>query len=256
LLAVIDSTELVQQDQQSTATFLNAQMNYQRTRQLLDQNLVAKEDLDNAEASMRVADANRVLAKTRLGYARITAPFAGIVTKRFLDVGALVSPNSSTLFMLMDMSRVKVIVNVLEKDTPMIPKVKKAVVAVDALPGREFNGIISRYSQAIDLATRTMAVEIDIPNPNHLLKPGMFGTVTLIIEEHPDALTVPTQALLKDKEGVFVYVAEDGTARRHAVTAGVEQDSRTEIQTGLAGPENVITTGQQFVRDGGAVIIQ
>jgi membrane fusion protein, multidrug efflux system len=256
LLAVIDSTELYQQYQLTAATFENTRVKYQRFKQLLEQNLVSKEDVDDAEATMKVAAANYDVAKTRLSYTRITAPFSGYITKRYLDAGALVSPGNSTLFTLMDLDSVKVIVNVLEKDLPRLPQVKKATVTVDALPGKEFNGIVARSSEAIDLSTRTLAVEVDVPNTTRELKPGMFAEVTLIVSERQDALTLPTAAVLKDDSGSYVFASEDNKARQIRVTAGGEQDSRTEIISGLEGNEDIITTGQQFVKDGGQIIVQ
>lgn len=256
LLAVIDSTELYQQFQQTSATFSNAQMTYQRTKQLFAQSLVSKQDADNAEATMKVSKANFEAAATKLSYARIIAPFSGYITKRFLDVGSLVTPNNSTLFTIMDLDSVKVIVNILEKDVPQISKVKKALVVFDALPGKQYNGFVASISQAIELSTRTMAVEVRIVNNDYSIKPGMFATVTLIIEERPNSLTIPTMAVLRDDTGNYVYIAENNTAKRVRVQIGVEQNARTEILSGLTGSEDIITTGQQFVKDGGSISVQ
>jgi membrane fusion protein (multidrug efflux system) len=256
VLALIDTTELRQQYQQAAATYENARINYQRTKELSEQNLVAKQDIDNAEATMKVARGNYELAVTRLGYATITAPFAGYITRRYLDPGALVTPNSTTLFTLMDLGAMKVIVNVLEKDIPQIKLGKKATVLVDAFPGKEFSGTVTRFSQAVDLSTRTMAVEIDVPNTEYLLKPGMFANVTLVTDEHQNAMTVSTQAILSDDAGTYLYIASNDTARRVPVKIGTEQGSRTEILAGLTGAEQVIMTGQQFVKADGPVSIQ
>jgi RND family efflux transporter MFP subunit len=255
LLAVIDSTELYQQEQQTAATFYNARINYTRNKKLSGENLVAKQDLDNAEAQMKVAQANFETAKTRLGYARITAPFAGIITRRFLDEGALVA-TTSTLFTLMDVDSVKVIMSVLEKDVPQISKGKNAKIVADAFPGKEYAGVITRISEAIDLSTRTMPIEVGIANKDHHLKPGMYATVTISIAEHQNAITLPTEAILNDNLGTFVYALQNNTAKRIPVQVGLEHNSRTEILTGLTGTETIITTGQQLVRDGGPVRAQ
>jgi membrane fusion protein (multidrug efflux system) len=256
LLALIDTTELYQQFQQASATFQNAQLNFRRTRELFEQNLVAKQDLDNADATAKIARANYEAAGTRLGYARITAPFSGYITRRFLDPGALVTTNNASLFTLMDLDNLKIIINVLEKDIPQVAQGKHATVTVDAFPGKEFPGVVTRYSHAVDLATRTMAVEIDLANRDHILKPGMFANVTLVISEHKDALTVPTAALLKDEQGYFVYAAVADTARRLRTRIGTEQNGRTEILGGLDTTRTIITTGQQFVKENGPVSIQ
>ena len=255
-LAMIDTTLLFQQYQQAAATYENASANYRRTKELSEQNLVAKQDIDNADAAAKVARAACDLAATRLGYARITAPFSGFITKRYLDPGSLVTANNVNLFMLMDLNAMKVIVNVLEKDIPLIKEGKGAQVTVDAYPDKEFAGVVKRYAEAVDLTTRTMAVEIDVPNRDRLLKPGMFARVTLVVDEHMNALTIPTAAVLSDDKGSYVFITTNDTAKRLAVSPGTEQNSRTEILAGLTGDESVITTGQQFVRDGSPISIQ
>jgi membrane fusion protein, multidrug efflux system len=256
LLALIDTTELAQQVEQSAATYQNAKLQFERTRDLFEKNLTAQADRDNAQAALTIAKANYDNSITRLGYTRITAPFAGVVTKRFLDPGAVVSPNTTTLFTLMDLDSVRVFVNVLEKDIPQIVHGTRAVVSVDAFPGREFNGIVTRSADAVDPATRTMAVEIDIPNKDHALKPGMFSNVTLIIGEKTDALTLPTQAVLKDSSGSYIFTVVADTARRLSVRTGADQNNRTEIVSGLTESQPVVVQGQQFVRNGGPVSIQ
>ncbi len=256
VIARIDTTELAQQYRQADATYQNALEVYNRAKPLLDQNLIAKQDYDNAETNMEVAKENYEAAKTRLGYAEIMAPFSGYVTKRYLDPGALLTSTNATLFDLADLDTIKVMVNVLEKDVPSTSLGMKSVVTVDAFPGREFVGAIARMADAIDLNTRTMPVEIDIPNLDHSLKPGMFATVSIIVSEKKDVLTVPTQALLKDATGSYVLIAGRGMAHRQAVTTGTEQESRTEIVSGLSDADSVITTGQQFTRDGGSITIQ
>jgi len=256
LLAMIDTTELHQQFQQAAAAFTNARLTYERTKELFEQNLVAKQDLDNAESAMRIAEANFETARTRLGYASIKAPFAGFITKRYFDPGVYITPNNATLFTLMDLDSIKVIINVLEKDIPLVTKGKKALISVDAFPDHEFYGTVTRYANAVDLSTRTMQVEIDIPNKGNILKPGMFASVVLVVDEHHDVLTVPTQALLKDDKGYYIFALDNNTVRRISVNPGVEQNARTEIVSGLQGTENVITTGQQFVKEGGPASVQ
>jgi len=255
-LALVDTTELAQLARQNAAKYQNARLNYERTKELSEQNLVAKQDLDNADAAMKVAQADYEAAKTRLGFAHINAPFGGYVTKRFLDEGANVTSNNATLFTLMDIDLMKIIVNVLEKDIPLITLGTKATIKVDAFPGEEFEGKISRISQAVDLGTRTMAAEIDIPNQRHRLKPGMYANVALVVNEHRNALTIPTEAILKDDRGQYVYAIDSSVARRKNVTIGAEQNGRTEIPSGLLGNELITVTGQQFVRDGGQVLVQ
>jgi RND family efflux transporter MFP subunit len=256
LLALIDTTELSQAYEQASATYLNAKLTFDRTKDLYNQNLAAKQDYDNAEAALRVAQAARDGAATRLAYARITAPFSGVITRRYLDPGALVSPGSTTLFTLMSLDSVKVIINVLERDIPRVSIGMPTRIAVDAYPGRDFQGVVTRLSQAVDPATRTMTVEIDIPNREHTLKPGMFARVVLVLGEHRHAMMLPETAVLKDDKGNYVYVVRADTAYRQAVQTGLVQDSHTEILSGLSDSSRVVVTGQQFARDRSPVVIQ
>ncbi len=256
LLALIDTTELAQQVLQTQATFENTNRNFERTKDLYARSLVAKQDFDNAEAAMKVAKANYQQASIRLDYAHITAPFAGIITKRYLDQGSNVTSNDKILFTLVDPEAMKVIVNVLEKDIPLITTGKRGVITVDAYPGKEFYGTVTRFSGAVDLSTRTMEVEIDIPNADHLLKPGMYANVALIVDEHKNAITVPTQSILKDDKGYFVYAVDTKITKRKNVSIGTEQNARMEILSGLEGVENIITVGQQFVKDSSQVQIK
>jgi membrane fusion protein (multidrug efflux system) len=256
LLATIDSTELYQQFQQANATYQNVLITYNRLLQLLEKNLSSKQDVDNADAARKVAKAGLDAAATRLSYARIVAPFHGIITRRYLDPGALVTASNSTLFNLMNLDSIKVIVNVPEKDVPSVYRIRSAEITLDALPEKKFHGRITRYSDAVDLTTRTMAIQIDVANSTREIKPGMFATVQMTMAEHPSAVTIPTSALLKDDSSQYVFVADGEKARRLRVKTGAEQNARTEILSGLTGEKPVITVGQQFVRDGGPINIQ
>jgi RND family efflux transporter MFP subunit len=256
LLALIDTTELYQTYEQASATFINAKLNFDRTSELFDKKLVSKQDFDNSDATLRVAQATRDGAATRLSYAHVIAPFSGVITKRFLDPGALMTPNNTTLFTLMSLDSMKVIVNVLERSVPQVLIGTRAQIEVDAFPGRTFDGSVTRFSEAVDPATRTMAVEIDILNLDHVLKPGMFARVALILGERPQALTILNTALLSDAKGPYLYTVNSDTAHRVNVQTGIEQATRTEILSGLSDSARVIIAGQQFVKDGSAVIVQ
>jgi membrane fusion protein (multidrug efflux system) len=256
LIATIDSTELYQQYQQTFATYQNTLLTYNRAKRLVEKDLVSEQDINNAETAMKVAKANYDAAATRLSYARIVAPFSGIITKRFLDPGTLVTANNATLFTLMDLDRVKITVNIPEKDVSFVYKVRNARITLDALPGKEFEGRVTLFSDAVDLTTRTMDVQVEVVNKDHLIKPGMFATVQMTVAERQNAITIPTNAILKDDAGQYVFALDGSSAKCIRVKTGVELLERTEILSGLTGNETVITVGQQFVKDGGQVIIQ
>jgi RND family efflux transporter MFP subunit len=256
MLALIDTTELFQQYQQTNATYQNASLLFERAKQLFERNLAAKQDVDNTEAAMKVAKANYDAAATHLSYAHIVAPFNGFVTRRFLDAGTLVNASTSTLFTMMYLDSVKIIVYVPEKDLSQMYHVRTAKITLDALPNQEFTGYVSRFSEAVDLTTRTMPIEVDIPNHSRIIKPGMFATISFVVSERHDALTLSSDDLLKDDNGYFVFVSDGKIAHQTRITIGNEANSHTEILSGLNGTEDVITTGQQFIKDGTTLTIQ
>jgi RND family efflux transporter MFP subunit len=164
--------------------------------------------------------------------------------------------NDIALMTLMNIDKMKIYISVLEKDIPLIVVGKKGVVTVDSYPGKEFYGEVTKLSQAVDLSTRTMAAQIDVENPEHLLKPGMFASVTVLVDVRPGALTVPLQALGKDDNGRYVFTVNGSVARKTPVNTGVEQKSRVEILAGVTRSDSIITTGAQFVKDGAPLTIQ
>ena len=269
ILALIDTSvysENVRQAKgiylQARATLENDKLTYERNKSLLSQNLIAKQDLDNSEAAYKVALAQEQAAaatlkntEIQLGYCRVQAPFTGYVTRRFFDPGTYVTSstnsNSSTLFYLADLNRVKVLVNVLEEDIPLLPKVEDAQIKVDAYPNMTFHGKITRISQQLDLSTRTMPVEIDIDNPRALLKPGMFANVDLIFDKAENALVLPSQVILKDDSGTYVYTLDAGdVVHKNYVKIGVVHDNEDQILSGLTSDKQVVFMGYDMVHDG------
>lgn len=269
VLALIDTTLYTQtarqtysQWKQMEASLENTRATLERTKALLQKNLVSKQEMDNAETAFKVAQANVDAAQavyrnavTQLAYCRITAPFSGYITKRMLDAGAYVNnvptAASSTLYTLMDTDTLKIMVSVLERDVHRISGIRSALVQADAVPDSVFHGTVRRVGEAVDLATRTFPVEVDIPNHSNRLKPGMFATTRLVLEEIDSALTVPADAVLNVDEGSFVYtVSPDSLAHKHKVTLGILQNNRAQITEGIADNDRIVIVGQQLLRDG------
>jgi membrane fusion protein (multidrug efflux system) len=194
------------------------------------------------------------------------APFSGWVTRRYLDPGALVSPGpTSTILQLIRVETVRAYVNVLEKDVPLIRRGLPARVTVDALPGRRFEGTVTRFAPSLDPATRTLEVEVQIPNQKDaagelVLKPGMYGHLALAAAVHPKAVVLPIEAVIAEEDTRFVYVVEragDGPpkARKVGVTVGFDGGNWLEIAGGLTGGEQVVFAGIDLISDGAAVTI-
>lgn len=274
LLALIDTTIYSQNAKQAHASFLqasanleNAKLNYTRNKSLFKQNLIAQQDLDNSKTAYDVAlaqeeaaNANYSNTLTQLGYCKVTAPFTGYITKRFLDPGSYVTTSttssSSTLFTIMDIDNLKAIINLPEKDVPLIPEVTDVRVIADALPDKIFKAKLKKISEAVDLSTRTMAIEIDIDNTSKMLKPGMFATINLFLGKKSNVLLLPNYVVLNDEAGNYVFVLNpDSTVTQTYVQIGVQQNNIDEILSGIDTTEKIVFVGQTLVKNGSKVKI-
>lgn len=222
--------------------------------------LVVPQSVDAARAKSLMAKANLERAKTLLGFCRITAPFSGVITRRSVDPGAFVpaatsgsAAQSAVIVTLMDFDRVRVQVAVPENEAPLIKNGLPVKVAVEGLPGRAFDGSVTRSSQVLDDATKTMLVEIDLANPKRELRPGMFATVKIGVEKHSDALLVPVEVATIEKSGTSVFIVADGKARKLPVKTGFNDGTSVEILDGLAPDQAVILVGKQALSNGQAV---
>lgn len=192
----------------------------------------------------------------------LEAPYSGIITGRYLEEGELYSgaPTASgkaAVVTLMQINPVKVIVNISEQNFPLVKNGMKARVVADVFPGREFEGRIFRVHPTIDAMSRTFRAEIQIPNGNELLRPGMFARVFIDMGE-TEALVVPASAVLL-QEGTnerFIFIAEGGTAIRRLVKPGQRFDDKFEITGGeLKVGDNLIIEGQARLSNGQKVKI-
>ena len=127
-----------------------------------------------------------------------------------------------------------------------------AVLTVGEVRDRQFTGSITRTTEALDPATRTLLVEIDLPNTEHALQPGTFVNVTLTLQQHENALVVPPAAIVSgaDKDSKFVFVVQDNTAHRTAIKTGIDDGLWVEVVEGLTGSEDIVVVGKAGLNDG------
>jgi len=271
LLALIDQSTFIQTVKQtegllnqSKASLENNKVNYRRLFTLYEKGLTTKGDLDNAEtlvkvteAQVQTAEANYDNARLQLSYCSITAPFSGYITKRLLEQGSLVSSGTSnSIFVLSNIGKLKIMVNVLEKDIPLLENIKNVTVKTDTYPDETFTAKFRKISQLIDLSTRTMPVEVDIDNESNTLKPGMFARVELILDKHYNVLKIPIQCIRKDEAGSFVFsVSEDNTVIKKYVQTGLESDNKIEIVSGLNESDSIVIVGQELIKENSKVKI-
>jgi membrane fusion protein, multidrug efflux system len=264
LLAELEVPELIADRAKFKAEVDVAAIDFQRVSdaQKKASDLVVPQTVDNARARLDIAKANLERNETLLGFARITAPFSGVVTRRLVDPGAFIpaatsgsAAQNAALITLMDFSKVRVQVAVPEPEVPFVKNGLPVKVSVDELPNRVFEGGVTRFAYALDDNTKTMLSEIEISNPKGELRPGMFATVKLVIEQKNDALLVPIEALLIEKAKSSVFTVAAGKAKKAAVKTGFNDGASVEILDGLGPNEPVILLGKQTLNDGQPVSV-
>ena len=262
---------------QQDAVLRNAKLTLDRMQTLIKDQFVSQQDLDNAQVNLDAASAAQdslqaqvnqmevALAQSErnLTYSYIRAPFAGYVAERNLDTGAYVSSATAStstmsrgIMSLHDINTVRVLIEVVERDIPLVQVGQKAELRAEAYPDHVFAGTVTRIVQALNRGTRTMTVEIDLPNGDRRLKGGMFARVEVLVGTHRQALQIPIDAVSRLEDAQYVYVVRDGKARRVEVEVGARSGNRIEISRGLTGDESVIVSGKDLVHDGRPVQTQ
>jgi len=276
-----DIREAEEAVKQAQSRFNNAKLQRERVEALYKRQVISKKEMDASEMDYNVTEAQLASAEQhlkmlkdgartevkaaslgklremeailaqeqiRLQNTQIIAPFSGEIIRKNVDNGALVS-SSTPLVTLVHMETMKVVANVLEKDIALIKPGMKAKILTEAYLDKPFEGTVVRINKALDLATRTLQGEINIPNPGRLLKPGMFAKIEVALTEKLDALAVPREAVLEEGGKRTVFVIEGSQALRKPIITGIEQDQVIEVVEGVKDGDKVVVRGQASLRD-------
>jgi RND family efflux transporter MFP subunit len=272
LLAEIETPEIDQQlsqavaaRQQAASSLDLAHSTLQRWEALRKRDAVSQQELDErrsadaqARANVAAADANVERLRQLESFKRVVAPFSGVITKRNVDVGDLIDAGGGAaraLFVLSQTDPLRVYVNVPQSYANLVKPGQQVAVTQTELRGESFKGEIVRTAASIDAATRTMQVEIRLPNKDGRLLPGAFVQVALALDAS-GALTVPTNVLLFRPEGPRVaVVGDDGRAKLRAVKIGRNFGEAIEVLDGLAPNDKMVLNPPDSLNDGDAVVI-
>ena len=218
---------------------------------------VAEANRAFAAAQVNLATATVERIETLLAYAQIVAPFDGVVARRLVNRGDLVQAATSTrtkpLFTVQRIDTIRVFCDVPENDVPHLHLGDSAIVKPYGFEGKPFVGSVTRFSLRLNPETRNMRTEIDLPNPEQWLYPGMYAEVSLEMNRRPDALTVPAAAVGSDGVSNFVYTITDNRITRLAINIGLTDRGRTELTGGLSKETQVVTTFRAAPSPGTAV---
>lgn len=253
LLVQLDETKFSAAVAEAEANFKLSQANYDRAKQLFHENLIAKQEFDQAAAQFQANQASLDLKRRQLKDTRIYAPFEGVTSSRQISPGQVISKNT-TLTWVVDLDPVKVEVSIPERFVGQLALGQKIDMTVAAHPGRRFTGEVFFIAPFIDPATRTALVKAKIPNPKHELKPGMFANLDLTLRLKENAVVIPESSVISSGDRTIVYVVDESdTAQLRPVKLGIRQAGLVEVVSGLQGGERVVAEGIQKVRPGGKV---
>jgi RND family efflux transporter MFP subunit len=284
LLADITAPELDHQIAQAKATLAQDQATLQQTqasRELAqrtnarDSNLVKQGWLtlqqgDNdqltlraQEAAVGVAESNitaqeaqiRILEQEK-AYQRVVAPFDGVITQRGIDNGSLVQSGSTFMFTLMHANVIRTQVFVPQDQAFGLGPGVDAVVRVPEIPGRTFPGKVTRIASALQPGSRTLLTEIDIPNPDGALSPGIYCTVELLVPRKTPSMIIPADAIVFDENGVHVAIVENGIARLQKISIARDLGTEVEVHDGVKPGDQVILNPMINLADGSKVAVR
>jgi membrane fusion protein (multidrug efflux system) len=253
-LVSIDSTEYEAQAAAQRADLKTEEQRLARTQDLYEKKFISKDALDVQVGNVARLKAHVDEAESRTAKTIIRAPFAGILGLRQVSPGAYVKAGND-IVRLENVSSIKVDFRIPENYLSKIRPNQEIAVKLDAYPGEEFKGRVYAVEPVVDERTRTIAMRARIPNNRFKLKPGMFVRVAVTLDNRPNAVIIPEEAIWPQGKSSFVYRVIDGKAALTKVEIGNRSPGSVEILKGLAANDMVITDGQMKLKDGAPVSV-
>lgn len=254
LIAGLDDRQLKAEAERARALRDQSQATWERVRIVVEAGAGSPQDLDDAVAALKVAEANLALAQTRLAKTVITAPFAGMVGSRRVSPGAFLRAGSE-ITDLAKIDELRVTFSVPERLLGSIRQGAPVSLQTTAFPDIVLEGAIDVIEPQLDPATRSAGVLARVANPDALLRPGMSATVSVVLSRREDALTVPSDAVFVEGGQAFVYVVKpDSVVTRSPVELGTRLSAAVEILSGLDAGQRVVSAGHQKLYEGAKVM--
>lgn len=254
VLARIDPDRARLEVARAEATLRKLEAEFNRSRELFERKLVAADAHERLRFDVATQRAAWDLAKLELSYTSVVAPISGVVAQRMVKAGNLIQLNQA-MFRIVNTERLEAVLNVPERELGKLEKGLAVTLAVDALPGQRFEGVIDRISPVIDSATGTFRTTAAFRGDLGRLKPGMFGRIQVIYDRRAETLSVPRVALLEEQAEPAVFVVQEDKVVRTPVTLGYINGEFAEVLAGLSEGDQVVTAGKVAVRDGSTVQI-
>jgi len=254
VIAQLDDSQLGAELARAEALRAQSKSTYDRVKTIVDQGAGAPQDLDDASAALKVAEANLDLAKARAAKTRIVAPFNGIIGARRVSVGTFMR-TGQPITDLANIDQMRVTFSAPERFLSKLSRGATVTVSTPAVPGQELEGKIIVIEPVIDASTRSARVVAWVQNIGRKFRPGMSANVSAVLGERPDALTIPNEAVFGSGDQSFVFIVKaDSTVARVPLTLGTRLPDVVEVLGGLEQGMTVVRAGHQKLFDGGKVM--
>jgi membrane fusion protein (multidrug efflux system) len=253
-IAQLDDEQLSAEVNRTEALYIQSQASYNRVKSIVEQKAGSPQDLDDALASLKVAEANLKLAKARLAKTKITAPFDGEVGSRKVSVGSFLRTGDA-ITELANLNEIRISFSTPERFLSQLKRGAEVIISSPIYPDHEVKGNIIAIEPVIDSETRSARITAKVQNPGQKFRPGMSANVSVILRERPHALTIPNEAIFANGNQSFVFIVNpDSTVKRTAVTTGLQLADAVEIVQGLEPGMEVIQAGHQKLFEGAKVM--
>ncbi|HSQ61526.1 MAG TPA: efflux RND transporter periplasmic adaptor subunit [Acidobacteriota bacterium] len=254
LIAQLDDETAKAETHRAEALRDQSRVTYERVKALFDERAAAPQDLDDAAAALKVAEANLTLAQERLKKTRVTAPFAGLAGSKRVSPGAYLRAGS-VITDLAYVREIKVTFSAPERYLGSLQRGRQVFVSTAAFPGHAVQGRIDVVNPVLNEATRAADIIARVPNPGGRFRPGMSADVSVILSQRAQAMTVPSEAVFSEGGQTLVYVVKpDSSVERTALTLGTRQQNVVEVLSGLTAGARIVTAGHQKLFPGAKVI--
>ncbi len=251
-LVTLEETEYQIEFMQAKTRMETDKAIFERSQNMLEKQLIAEETHETTRMQYESSKSAFDAAKLKVDHLNVTSPVTGVVTLRHIELGQRVNTNE-VMFSVADLDPLRAKIYVPEKDMGELFEGQKALISVDALPDKEFEGHVKMISPIVDPTNGTVKVTIDIPGAEKELKPGMFASVFITTESHENTLLLPKKALLLESETDQVYVFDNGVAKKRMLEVGFVSGDTIEALSGLEEGDVVVTVGQDGLREGLAI---
>jgi membrane fusion protein, multidrug efflux system len=252
VLATLKNPMLKGELQRAEATFNRAGEEFDAIKGLMDQGFVARNDYDEAAHAFDTARLTFEQARESHAARELRSPIRGTISSRQIRYGEAVTPGRLA-FQVVDLDRLRVEVNLPEKDLARLRTGQRARIRSEVLDGIETAGRLQRISPVVDPATGTVKVTVAIERGDSPLRPGMFVNVDLVVDTHDQALLLPKRAIVYDEGEPLAFVISGETAVRTPLTLGFTDRDRVEVLSGVSAGDQVVIVGQSLLRDGAEV---